>query len=217
MNDRGAAPGRDIMDREAFARILSRPQIAGAFFLPIDRARWIGDCYTLGPDAAPLAKGQFAGVRLRAPDPSNIDAAPARQVQGDLTELVRSVKELRKHPDLAGVVLSSEIVVARDNSGVARARFGLRSPSGSGVRNDVDAAQECHRMLALAIRKAGMSIDESSPPDLSHGFDGLNAWATAVRLKAGPPFIVTLWPWLVVIGLVFGLWRGCGVFPALSN
>ena len=203
------------MEREAFARVLARPQIVASLFLPIDQARWVADAYTLGPTPPP-SRGQFAGVRLRAADPDNVDAALAGQVQGDLTELVRSVVELRKTPQLASLVLSPEIQISRDNAGVYRARFGLRCPPG-GVQTELDAARECHRVIGLAIRRAGLRVDHPAAPDASRGFDGLASWASELRLKPGLPLVATWWPWLLVAGLLLLLARGCVDVAALSG
>jgi len=209
MNDVKQESLSGLVARDVFSRMLSKPAIAGSFFLPIDRAQWIGDSYTLGKQTAPLPKGQFVGARLQVPDPRNLDASRAQYVQGDLTELVKSVAELRKNPTLASAVLSPEIIISRDHSGVARARFGLKCPASGAFRNDSDAARECHRNIVSAIHKSGLQIDFQPPLDFGRGFEGLTGWTSGLRLKQGWRLDKKWWPWLIALLLLPFLFRSC--------
>jgi len=181
------------ISRDAFARLLGSPKIAATAFFPVDRAVWAGDRYTLGREGARLPKGQFAGVRLQAVDPRNIDQSRERAVQTDLAGLSRSLAEIRKTPALAGAVLSEEVICGKDPSGVPRARFGLMCPPSGQFNDDAAAARHCHEQIMRAIRRCGLRSQGESNFDASQGFAGLEAWASRVRLQ--PPFYAPYMGW----------------------
>ena len=71
----------DIFDRDAFTRLLQKPGMTPAMFLPVDRSQWINGKYTLGKNPAPLSAGEYTGLRLQVPDPRNINKTNEQNVQ----------------------------------------------------------------------------------------------------------------------------------------
>ena len=174
---------RSPLSRQNFAKLLTAPGVFAGGFLPFERAEWRGDRYSLGKAAGKTPKDLFDGVRLQVADPRNIDRSRERAVQHDLSSVVKSLERLRSHPELAGVVLSPEMIVGRDPAKVSRVRFGLANPANGAFTNEAAAAAECHAIIRRAIRSAGLSVASSSPCDTAAGFKGLQAWTDGIRLR----------------------------------
>jgi fibronectin type 3 domain-containing protein len=171
------------LSRQQFVKLLTAPGVFAGGFLPFERAEWRGDRYSLGKAAGKTPKDLFDGVRLQAADPRNIDRSRERAVQHDLSSVVKSLERLRSHPELAGVVLSPEMIVGRDPAGVSRVRFGLANPANGAFRSEAAAAAECHSVIRRAVRSAGLSVASSSPCDTAAGLKGLQAWTDGIRLR----------------------------------
>jgi len=205
MNDQRSSAGssQPPLDIHVLRRLLQNPAISRELFLPVERCRWDGQRYTLGEGGAGKAPGQYTGVRLVEPDASNRDKAREKTTQTDLVGLIKSVMELRKSPQLAGVALSSEMIVGRDPGGTQRARFGLYLPPDGRFKNEVDAARETHRHIRGAMRKARFRIESPTHFDANGGFRGLLDWAGQLRLKKlGVPKILKLLGLLLALGLL---------------
>lgn len=205
MND-SPSPASGIFSRDAFTKLLKKPGMAPAMFLPVDRSQWINGSYTLGKNPAPLPAGEFTGVRLQVPDPRNVNKTFEQNVQGDLVQLIDSLAKLRAaDKDLAATVLSSEKVVNKDRAGVPRVRFGLKCDPASEFKDEGAAAAECHRQILRSFRQAWFAIESQPEFDASKGFAGLATWAKGVRLKKSWD-----WRWLLLLLLLLPfLFRGC--------
>ena len=195
-----------IFERDAFTRLLQKPGMTPAMFLPVDRSQWINGKYTLGKNPAPLSAGEYTGLRLQVPDPRNINKTNEQNVQTDLSQLIESLVRIRaSDPQLATAVLSKEMIIKKDRSGVPRVRFGLSCQPGSNLQNDVMAAEECHKQILSSFRSAWFSIESQQHFNKEHGFDGLAAWAKTVRLKK-----TWDWRWLLLLLLLLPfLFRSC--------
>jgi hypothetical protein len=174
------------VDSAAFRNAMNRPAVARELFLPVDRAWWDGSRYTLGRWSAVMRRPTMHGVRLQEPRPAANGTMPERDTQSDLASLVGSVAELRRTPEMAGIVLSDETLVGRQTGRLPgkRAQFGLRCPPDGRFQPEAPAAAECHRVLKRALRRAGFAIDYPKEPfDGASGFTGLRDWAGNVRLR----------------------------------
>src|SRR5262245_45738603 len=96
------------IDPQRFREVMSRPAIAREFFLSTDQASWDGERYTLGRASRNAPRTHLAGVRLQEPRGGVAGSLPEKDTQNDLAALVGSVAELRKSPELSGLVLSGE-------------------------------------------------------------------------------------------------------------
>jgi hypothetical protein len=180
------AANRPVMNADAFRAVMARPAVAREFFLPVDRAWWDGDRYTLGRWIAKAPRPRLTGVRLQEPRSGAAGSFPERDTQNDLCALVRSVAELRKVPELSGVVLSPEALVGRQQGTIPGQRLvlGLACPADGSYKGEAAAAAQCHRVLRGAIVRAGFAIEyPHAPPDAAAGFPGLLQWAGTVRLR----------------------------------
>ena len=123
--------------------------------------------------------------------------------QHDVVRLVRSLATMRQEPDLAGAVLSKDILL-HNQLGRARgkrAKFGLIVPDDGRFRDDIDAARVNHRRIVRAIRRAGFTVirpEESFEPRT--GMDGLQAWAAELRLRKRRNY------WWLLLLLIPALW-----------
>src|SRR5947209_6799458 len=99
---------RPAIAEAQFREVMRRPAIAPEFFQPIEHARWDGGIYTLGRWAAQAPRPQNTGVRLQEPRAANPGLLPEKDTQRDLSKLIESVIQLRRVPELSGVVLSNE-------------------------------------------------------------------------------------------------------------
>ena len=198
--------GSGVFGRDAFAKLLNRPGMAPAMFLPAERSLWISGRYTLGKQSEPLRPGEFTGVRLQVPDSRNVNSSPEQNVQGDLVRLIDSLVKLRAaDKDLLPLVLSQEHVIKKDGSGVSRVRFGLSCDPNSPYKDENTAAIECHAQILQSFKQAGFKIESQPEFDSAKGFGGLTAWAKGVRLKKSwsKP-----WPLLLLLLIPF-VFRGC--------
>ncbi|MSR55694.1 MAG: VWA domain-containing protein [Gemmataceae bacterium] len=192
-----ASSPQQPIDIQIVRRTLQNPAIARELFLPLDMCRWDGQRVTLGEGHGGNVAAAYSGVRLQPPDPSNRDLTREKVVQSDLVSLIKSLTELRKTPQFAGAVISSEAIVGRDPGGVQRARFGLYVPPDGRFKNEGDAARECQRQIASAMKRGGFRVESPFHFDPNGGFRGLSEWAGKVRLQRKKL------PWLLIlIGLV---------------
>jgi hypothetical protein len=169
-----------------FRDALSRPAVARELFLPIDRARWSGGRYTLGAWLRRSQPPGTTGVRLQEAFTGNPAAHPEKDTQNDLAALVQSVAELRKVPELAGIVLSRETLIGKQHGHIEgkRVKFGLSCPKSGRYWSERAAAKECHRAIRKAIARAGYIIEYPIERfDPSTGLAGLTEWARGVHLR----------------------------------
>jgi hypothetical protein len=188
---------------------MARPAVAREFFLSLDDAWWDGGTFTLGGQAATRRPVQ-RGVRLQEPRPDDAGPPPERDTQADLCGLFGSVAELRKVPELSGLVLSDETLVGEQRGAVPGKRvvFGLRAAPDGGFQAEAAAAAECNRVVRRAVERAGYRVEHPAKPfDPSAGFDGLRDWAMAVRLRRQPDR--RRWLWLLCLLPLLLLPRAC--------
>jgi hypothetical protein len=186
------------------------------FFLPADRARWVGRRYTLGRWAARALRPHNTGVRLQEPYASGPGQTPEVDTQNDLGKLIASVAELRKVTELAGAVLSRETLVGNQQGTMPgkRIQFGLKCPADGRYLDEKAAARECYRALRWGLFWSGYAVEHPTTGfDPSTGLAGLAAWARTVLLRRRQ--IDRRWL-LVLVPLLF-VWlgvRGCLPNPA---
>lgn len=189
--------------REEFRKILNRPLISRSSFFSSEFAEWDGENYRLGKnfDKAKITLSRF-GVRLQEPDPTKIDITRQKDCQDDLVRLIRSIKELRKDERLQSLVLSNESFTNRDSSQAycKRVVFGLRCPSNNQYRTDSEGASECYNQIIKTINKAGYELEPQTNFDSSKGFQGLEDWVGALRLRQKKQF--NKWLLLLLIPLL---------------
>jgi hypothetical protein len=187
------------------------------FFLPADRAQWVGRRYTLGRWAARALRPHNIGVRLQEPYASGPSQTPQADTQNDLGKLVRSVAELRKIPELAGVVLSRESLVGIQQGTMPgkRIQFGLECPADGRYLDEKAAAHECYQALRWSLFWAGYAVEHPTTGfDPSTGLAGLAAWARNVLLRRRRQ-ISRRWFLVLIPLLLVGLGvRGCLPNPA---
>ncbi|HEY7429011.1 MAG TPA: hypothetical protein VH682_32570, partial [Gemmataceae bacterium] len=197
-----------------FREVLRRANVVREFFLPADRARWDGGTYTLGRWAARALRPHNTGVRLQEPYVSGPGQTREADTQNDLGKLVQSVAELRKVPELAGLVLSRESLVGSQQGTMPgkRIQFGLECPADGRYLDEKAAAHECYRALRWSLFWAGYAVEHPTTGfDPSTGLAGLAAWARTVLLRRrrqiSRRWFLVLIP-LLLVGLGVGV-RGC--------
>lgn len=194
------------MDPSKFRDLMQRSGSGKELLLPDENARWEGNRYTLDRTRR-VPSPTIKGVRLQEPDPNHPASFPERACQEDLANLLRSLTALRADPNLSGLVLSDETLMARDASqtGCRRVLFGLRRDNQ--FREEAAAAQECHRVLSHAFQKAGFRVRPPDSFDPSKGMNGLVHWAGTVRLEPHRTFsrkwLLALLPLLLLLFLPF--------------
>jgi hypothetical protein len=209
-----AAP--PLIGQAQFREVLRRANVVREFFLPADRARWVGRRYSLGRWAARALRPRNTGVRLQEPYACGPGQKPEVDTQNDLGKLVQSVAELRKVPELAGVVLSRESLVGSQQGTMPgkRIQFGLKCPSDGRYLDEKAAARECYRALRRGLFRAGYTVEHPTTGfDPSTGLAGLAAWARTVLLRRRQ--IPRRWFLVLIPLLLVGLGvRGCLPNPA---
>jgi hypothetical protein len=181
-----ASADHPAVDPRLFREAMNRPSIARELFLPLDRAWWDGDRFTLGRWSVSTPRPALRGVRLQVPRSASQGPPPERDTQNDLAALVGSVVELRKVPDLSGLVLSGETLVGKQNGTVPgkRVLFGVSCNRFGRFQAETPAAAECHRVLQRALKRAGFAVDHPGEPfNPTLGLAGLREWASTVRLR----------------------------------
>jgi hypothetical protein len=208
---------RPVIVAAQFQEVMRRSAVARELFLPTDRARWDGGNYTLGRWARRAQRPVNTGVRLHEPLWPNPGQLPEKDTQNDLHALVRSVAELRKIPELSGVVLSSETLVGTQRGAIPGKRllFGLRCSASGRFKNERSAAKACYRAMRKAVSRAGYIIEyPTSGFDPGTGLDGLAEWTRSVLLRRRKVdrrwYLLLLLPLLLLIPGV----RGCLPEPA---
>jgi hypothetical protein len=199
---------RPAVEPRLFREAMSRPAVARELFLPLEQAWWDGGRFTLGRWAASAPRPSLRGVRLQEAAPDSAGPAPERDTQGDLCSLVGSVAELRRIPELSGLVLSEETLVGRQKGPVAgkRVLFGLHCPASGRFQGDTPAVAECHRVMRKAVKRAGYIIEHPKEPfNPLTGFAGLRDWTAAVRLRRRPDR--RRWLLLLLLPLLFFPWQ----------
>jgi hypothetical protein len=199
---------RPPVEPRLFRDAMSRPAVSREFFLPLEQAWWDGGRFTLGRWASSAARPSVRGVRLQEAAPDSSGPAPERDTQRDLCSLVGSVSELRRVPELSGLVLSDETLVGRQQGPLPgkRVLFGLQCPANGRYLGDTPAAAECHRVLRRAIKRAGYILEHPREKyNPLTGFAGLRDWAAAVRLRRKPD--PRRWLPLLLLPLLFFPWQ----------
>jgi hypothetical protein len=186
-------------------KVLSRPGVASEFFFPIDRAAWRerDRRYFLKRSDRGDVRSTIGGVRFQSSDRAEPGTSAVTDCQHDVVRLVRSLAAMRREPDLAGAVLSRDVLVHRQlgRSGGRRAKFGLLVPIDGRFRDDADAAREIHRGIVRAIRKSGFAVTRPAGRfDPRTGMDGLQGWASELRLRKRRNF------WWLLLLLIPALW-----------
>jgi hypothetical protein len=175
-----------VVDQRLFREAMSRPTIARELFLPVDRAWWDGDRFTLGRWSVSTPRPIHRGVRFQEPRPATLGPPPERDTQCDLLALIGSVAELRTIPEFSSLVLSDETLIGKQQGTVPGKRivFGLRCPANGQCKAEGAAAAECQRVLNRAIRKAGFAVEHPNESfDSNAGFAGLRDWVGSIRLR----------------------------------
>src|SRR5262249_2703612 len=152
---------RPAIAEAQFRDVMRRPAIVREFFLPVEHA-WSDDGpYTLGRWAAQTPRPQNPGVRLQEPRGANPGLLPEKDTQRDLGKLIESVIQLRRVPELSGVVLSNETLVG-DQAGATpgkRVQFGLTRPPNGRFNNEEAAARECYRAVCRALGRTRYLVE----------------------------------------------------------
>jgi hypothetical protein len=177
---------RPAIPEAQFREVLRKPVIARELFLPADHAWWDGGNYTLGRWISKARRPVNTGVRLQEPRSASPGLLPEKDTQNDLGVLVESLAELRKVPELAGLVLSMETLVGTQTGTIKGKRllFGLRCPGDGRFKAEDAAARECHRVMRKAMARAGYVVEHPRAPfDPATGLTGLAEWARSVRLR----------------------------------
>jgi hypothetical protein len=177
-----------VVDPHLFRDAMNRPAVAREFFLPLDRAWWDASRFTLGRWGRSVRGPALRGVRLQEPRPPANGVSPERDTRDDLGALIGSVIELRRVPQLSGLVLSDETVIGWQQGKIPgkRVQFGLSCDPFGRFQAEAPAAAECHRVLQRAMRRAGFKVAHPKEPfDPSSGLAGLREWAGTVRLRRG--------------------------------
>jgi len=177
---------RPAIAEAQFRDVLRKPNVARELFLPAEHAWWDGGKYTLGRWISETPPPVNTGVRLQEPRSPSPGLLPERDTQNDLVTLIESIVELRKVPELASVVLSTETLVGKQQGTIVGKRllFGLFCPGDGRFRSEESAATECHRVIRKAIVRAGYIVEHPKAPyDPTSGFPGLIEWARTVRLR----------------------------------
>jgi VWA domain-containing protein len=188
---------------------MNRPAIERELFLPLDTAWWDGGRFTLGRQSGSGRPAQ-RGVRLQEPRPGASGPLPERDTQSDLCALFSSVAELRRVPELLGLVLSEETLIGEQTGAVPGKRvvFGLHCDPGGRYQAETPAAGECYRVVRRTVERAGYRVEHPREPyNPATGFAGLRNWAAEVRLRRKPDWR----PWLLLLLLIplFFLLRSC--------
>jgi hypothetical protein len=180
---------RPAIAEAQFRQVMRRPAIVREFFLPVEHAWWDGGTYTLGRWAAKAPRPRNIGVRLQEPRAASPGLLPEKDTQRDLGKLIETVIQLRRVPELSGVVLSNETLVG-DQPGATqgkRVQFGLSCPPDGRFKDEEAAARECYRVVCQALGRTGYLVEHpKAPPILSGGLTELTAWAGTVRLRRRP-------------------------------
>jgi hypothetical protein len=211
------------VDQRLFREAMGRPTVSRELFLPLDRAWWDGGRFTLGKWRLRAPRPSLRGVRLQEPRPANQGPPPERDTQADLLALLGSVAELRRVPELSGLVLSDETLVGSQRGTVPGKRilFGLSCPPGGRFDDEPKAAGECHRVLSRALKKAGFAVEQSGQAfNPSSGFDGLRNWAATVRLKRQGrrnSWVILALLVLLCVALPFLPIPGTGALPSVGS
>jgi hypothetical protein len=188
------------VDPRRFREAMNRPAIARELFLPLEQAWWDGKRLTLGRQSG-ASRPVGRGVRLQEPRPDDASSPPERDTQADFRALFASVAELRRQPDLSGLVLSEEALIGKESGAVPgkRIQFGLNCPADGRFQTDASAAGECHRVLKKAVERSGYRVVHPHAPfNPSTGFAGLDQWSHAVRLRRKRDWR----PWLLLLLLL---------------
>ena len=92
---------------------------------------------------------------------------------------------MRRDPELAGVVLSKDVLIHRQLGRKGRrAKFGLLVPIDGPSLNAVDAARLIQHRIDRAIRKAGFTVLQPEAHfDPETGLPGLQVWTSRLRLR----------------------------------
>jgi hypothetical protein len=159
--------------------------VAGELFLPLEFATWKRDRLLLKRGAGGLARSRVSGVRLQEWDRTGANPSREAQCQSDVRRLVHSVRALRARPHLERLVLSRDLLRSRtaNDPHVSRMKFGLRVPEHERFAADAEAAKACHRSIVRSVRKAGLVIEAPREFAPATGLDGLEQWASALRLR----------------------------------
>lgn len=204
---RRAAADQPVVSPRLFREAMTRPAVARELFLPLDQAWWDGGNFTLGRWGKSVPRPTTRGVRLQEPGVGKSGPPPERDTQTDLCSVVDSVTELRRVPELMGLVLSSETLVGRQEGAIPGKRllFGLRCLPNDRFQADAPAADECYRVIRRAINRAGFVIEHPREPFVpTTGFAGLRFWVAAVRLRRKPD--PRRWLLLLLLPLLFLPW-----------
>jgi hypothetical protein len=180
---------------------MRRSDMSAELFLPLGNAEWKGRRWDIRRGERVQTDTDITGVRLRPADPRGEDLAPERQVQGDLVNLVATLRKLRAVDGGDGVVLSRRFLTARPGgeSHLTRVRFGLEDRRA----DDVAAARASHRRIRKAIAKSRLVVQHPKERfDANTGLDGLERWGAAVRLRRRRRWWLALLPLLLLLLLL---------------
>jgi hypothetical protein len=186
-------------------KVLAQPDIARALFFPIDRASWRERKrrYFVKRRDRRAVRSAIGGVRFQCSKHDEPGTSAVTDCQNDVVQLVRSLTIVRQAPELAGAVLSKDVLLHRQlgRADGKRAKFGLFVPIDDRFRDDTAAARENYRRIERAISKAGFTVIQPEKPfDSQTGMDGLLEWARQLRLRKRRNY------WWLLLLLLPALW-----------
>jgi hypothetical protein len=196
--------------------VLGQPGVASEFFFPIHQASWQEESrrYFLKRGDRRGVRSAIGGVRFQSSDRAEPGTSAVTDCQHDVVRLVRSLTLIRQETELAGAVLSGDLLLHKQlgGSGGKRAKFGLLVPDDGRFRDDTDAARENHRRIVRAIRRAGFTVIRPVPPfEPRTGMDGLQSWASELRLRRRRNY------WWLLLLLIPALWLLRGVLTGTGG
>jgi hypothetical protein len=169
-------------------KVLGQPDVASELFFPIDRASWRERKrkYFVKWRDRGIVRSTIGGVRFQCSERAEPGTSAVTGCQNDVVRLVRSLAIMRQEPELAGAVLSKDVLLHRQlgKADGKRAKFGLLVPNNGRFRDDTDAARLNHRRIVRAIRRAGFKVIQPEKPfEPQTGMGGLQEWSSELRLR----------------------------------
>ena len=177
--------------------------MSAELFFPLGCSEWKDGRLELRRAERAEAFTDITGVRLWPADPRREDLVPERQVQGDLVNLVASLRKLRAVEGGEGVVLSRRFLKASPGTerALTRVRFGLEDRAA----DEVAASRASHRGIRRAIARSRLVVDHPKERfDPATGLAGLEQWSSSVRLRRRRPWWLLLLPLLLALCLLDG-------------
>ena len=183
---------------QRFSERMQGADMAAELFLPIGNTDWKDGRWRVRTGERAETRTDITGVRLLPADPARENLAPERQVQGDLVNLIATLRKVRALEGGGGLVLSKQVLRA-NQGGTARVRFGLDAAAA----DDAAASQTSYRRIRSAIRRSRLVVEHPCTFDPATGLAGLEQWGSEVRLRRRRrPWWLLLLPLLLLLFLL---------------